>query len=571
MPIFFGGPTVGAAVGARGCAGAEQAATIVANATSGTRNGRRIPHTGYKSRWHGRCSAPALEEHHAVLTPRYSLLSFALVLGLFLSACSSGAPAAPAGQPTGEAPGPTPAQQTGTPAAAMNPAAQPAAAATGQAGQAASAQPGQAAAGGQAEQRSVQAGGDPGRPVADAPAAPIVARSRTTGRPITLEVWLTDWEQSTQQFFNDQLVPAFEAANPDTAVNVQYLDWRVFTEKLIAAHAGGVLPDIYQAGAEYVAPLATKGMALNIDKYIASWGQRDDFYDSAWSTVTYQGKTYGVPILSAPQTLMFRKHMLKEAGVSGGPTTWDDLEQVAMKATRRDGDKFVISGFNARPIWQQYMWFLFQNAGDVFTPDGKVVVNSPEAVEALDYFSRLFNQDKVASKSSIAAPTANVGAMAANLVAMQLGNQLTVRDFRQNNPAKKDDLVVGDPLEKKKQVTTNWTDWLAISQQSKHADAAWKFIQFIADRDNLLKYNETMYFIPPRKSLRTAGYMADPQLQQFVTIMEKYGRSINTNPAALEVYQTIMQNAVDDAVYEKKSAKQALDDAARNIQRAMRR
>jgi multiple sugar transport system substrate-binding protein len=490
-----------------------------------------------------------------VRKPRYSLLSFALLSGLFLSACSGGSSQpAPSSQATSVAPRPTPAQQTGTPAAAVNPAAQPV-------------PPG----GNQPEQRSVQAGGDPGGPVSDAPAAPIVARSRTTGRPITLEVWLTDWEQSTQQLFNDQLVPAFEAANPDIAVNVQYLDWRVFTEKLIAAHAGGVLPDIYQAGAEYVAPLATKGMALNIDDYIASWGQRDDFYDSAWSTVTYQGKTYGVPLLSAPQTLMVRKDMLEQAGVSGAPSTWDDLEQVAMKATRRDGDKFVISGFNARPIWQQYMWFLFQNGGDVFTPDGKVVVNSPEAIEALDYFSRLFNQDKVASKSSIAAPTANVGAMAANLVAMQLGNQLTVRDFRQNNPSAATNLVVADPVTRKQQVTTNWTDWLAISQQSRHADAAWKFIQFVADKDNLLKYNETMYFIPPRKSLRTTGYMADPQLQQFVTIMEKYGRSINTNPAALEVYQTIMQNGVDDAVYQKKSAKQALDDAARNIQRAMRR
>jgi multiple sugar transport system substrate-binding protein len=312
-------------------------------------------------------------------------------------------------------------------------------------------------------------------------------------------------------------------------------------------------------------------MALEVDKYVAAWGQKDDFYESAWNTVSYQGKTYGVPILSAPQTLMYRKDMLQGSGVDSSPTTWDDLEQVAMKATKRDGDKFLISGFNARPIWQQYMWFLFQNGGDVFTTDGQVVVNSPEAVESLDYFSRLFNQDKVASKSSIAAPTANVGAMAANLVAMQLGNQLTVRDFRQNNPSQATNLVVAEPISKKQQVTTNWTDWLAISKQSKHADAAWDFIQFVADKDNLLKYNETMYFIPPRKSLRTAGYMSDPQLQQFVTIMEKYGRSINTNPAALEVYQTIMQNAVDDAVYQKKSSKQALDDASRNIARAMRR
>jgi multiple sugar transport system substrate-binding protein len=146
-----------------------------------------------------------------------------------------------------------------------------------------------------------------------------------------------------------------------------------------------------------------------------------------------------------------------------------------------------------------------------------------------------------------------------------------VRDFRQNNPARAADLVVAEPTMKKSRVTTNWTDWLAIAKQSKNPDAAWKLVSFLSEKDNLLKYNETMYFIPPRKSLRTTGYMNDPQLQQFVTIMEQYGRTINTTPAALEVYQTIMKDAVDDAVYQKKSSKQALDDAARKIERALRR
>src|SRR2546430_14886518 len=136
-------------------------------------------------------------------------------------------------------------------------------------------------------------------------------------------------------------------------------------------------------------------------------------------------------------------------------------------------------------MWQQYMLSLLENGGHLSTADGQVVVNSPQAVEALDYFSRLFNQDKVASKSTIAAPTANIGAMAANLVAMQLGNQLTVRDFRQNNPAQASNLVVAEPTSRKQQVTTNWTDWLAIAKQTKQADAAWKFIAFGADKDNL--------------------------------------------------------------------------------------
>jgi multiple sugar transport system substrate-binding protein len=506
-------------------------------------------------------------------------LGLTLLVSLALAACASGGGApGPTGNSTSgaaqqqpaAAAKPTPGQSTGAPPPTANPATQPAqpAAGTGTQGQ----QGSQAAQGqGQQPGSSQAAAAGDASPANDAPAAPVVARSRTTGRPITLEVWLTDWEQSTQRLFNDELVPAFESANPDIAVNVQYLDWRVFTEKLIAAHAGGVLPDIYQAGAEYVAPLASKGMALDIDKYISAWGQKDDFYESAWGTVTYQGKTYGVPVVSAPQTLMYRQDMLTESGVTNPPKTWEELEQAAVKATKRDGDKFLVSGFNARPIWQQYVWFLFQNGGDVFSTDGKVLVNSPEAVEALEFFSELFNQEKVASKSSIAAPTANVGAMAANLVAMQLGNQLTVRDFRQNNPNKATELIVAEPISKKTQVTTNWTDWLAIARASKNQDAAWKFVAFVADKDNLLKYNETMYFIPPRKSLRTAGYMADPQLQQFVTIMERYGRTINTSPAALEVYQTIMKDAVDDAVYQKKSSKQALDDAARKIERALRR
>src|SRR5438067_1720181 len=66
-----------------------------------------------------------------------SLLSCALLLGLFLSACSggsgapaptaaSGAAATPASQAVPAAPRPTPDQPTGTPASTVNPAAQPA-------------------------------------------------------------------------------------------------------------------------------------------------------------------------------------------------------------------------------------------------------------------------------------------------------------------------------------------------------------------------------------------------------------------------------------------------------------
>ena len=60
-----------------------------------------------------------------------------------------------------------------------------------------------------------------------------------------------------------------------------------------------------------------------VEGKIVEWWKRG-FYKVAWdSGVTYQGKTYGIPILSAPQTLMYRKDMLQSAGPlkpKGGPS-----------------------------------------------------------------------------------------------------------------------------------------------------------------------------------------------------------------------------------------------------------
>ena len=112
------------------------------------------------------------------MQPHRNLLRVALLFSLLVSACSSGGaptPATTATSPPAAVAKPTPGQGTGAPPATANPATQPAQPASGQTAQ---------------QGGSSQASGDLGAN-SDAPAAPIVARSHTTGRPITLEVWLT--------------------------------------------------------------------------------------------------------------------------------------------------------------------------------------------------------------------------------------------------------------------------------------------------------------------------------------------------------------------------------------------
>src|SRR5205814_777457 len=129
-------------------------------------------------RWHSadasvirrRLLKPALEGHVVVVRRIRSSrvpVNFTMLLALVVSACSSGAPAAPSSGPG--APATPQAAEVGPTAAPL--------------GSTAATSTQSAANGAQAEQRSVQAGGDPGAPASQAPPAPIVARSKTTGRP----------------------------------------------------------------------------------------------------------------------------------------------------------------------------------------------------------------------------------------------------------------------------------------------------------------------------------------------------------------------------------------------------
>ena len=55
------------------------------------------------------------------------------------------------------------------------------------------------------------------------------------------------------------------------------------------------------------------------------WGQQADFYPASWNTCVYQGKVYGLPYLSAPRVLLYRKDLLAKAGFTRPPDTWEEL------------------------------------------------------------------------------------------------------------------------------------------------------------------------------------------------------------------------------------------------------
>ena len=96
-------------------------------------------------------------------------------------------------------------------------------------------------------------------------AAVLLCGCAARDHAVELELWITDFNQDTRALIDDDLVPRFEAAHPGVAVNTQYISWTHIDEKLTISFAGGVAPDIFQVGAEYVGGLAYRGMAAPLD------------------------------------------------------------------------------------------------------------------------------------------------------------------------------------------------------------------------------------------------------------------------------------------------------------------
>jgi multiple sugar transport system substrate-binding protein len=382
-----------------------------------------------------------------------------------------------------------------------------------------------------------------------------------------LEFWLADFNEQTRELIDKQLVPRFEAAHPDTKVNTQYISWAHLDEKLTISFAGGVAPDVFQVGAEYVGGLAYRGMAHPLDDYVARWGFKDDYFSASWSTCIYQGHIYGLPYLSAPRVLLYRKDLLKAAGFDRAPDNWEELARAAKRMTVREGPITKMAGMSLPVSWQIFVEFLWENGGQVLSEDGRRSrLNSPEAVEALQYYVDLYHKYRVCPTAGMPQIGGSIPVFASKKAAMEIMNQFGIYNVTKYAPELLPQVGVAPTPRRKQRVISVYTDWLAMSPQSRHKDLAWELMAFLMEPENLAAYNATLFFIPPRRSaVDAADFMKrNPQLQEFASLMERYGRSLPAIPEWFEI-RTGLQSAVSAAIYQTKTPEQALGDYSQEL------
>jgi len=382
--------------------------------------------------------------------------------------------------------------------------------------------------------------------------APVSARTE-------IEVWISDFNADARRFIDERVVPEFEAAYPHIKVNVLYVSWSEFYDKLYAAFAAGVAPDAFQGGSSFRG-VAGSGFGMPITKYTEAWEDKGDFFPVSWAAVHWKGEDYGIPTVTAPRTVIYRADFFNEMGIDPASLTmaWDEVRSVARKLTKGEpGGSGIRWGFRV-PIgdvafFQPLLW---QAGGDYVTPDGNTpLFNTPAGWAAAE-----FNYEFYMEQSAIG-PLPS-GGLAGGAFAMEYNSTKAASDALRANPRLSvDDVQVGPPmLGSARRASGIFTDSLFISSQTKHPDEVWEFLKWFAKPENITEYNRALSYIPPRRSAVASEYVQEnPYVRRAIELVIPHGV---VNPTSAAAANSAVASALRRMLSDRWTAQQALENAA---------
>ena len=360
-----------------------------------------------------------------------------------------------------------------------------------------------------------------------------------------------------------ELVTTYESENPGVTIKLARDNDSSYYDKLVTQITAGQGPDIVRLEPPKVSQYITSGWLAPLDDVVTD-ANKSDFFANTIEAASKDGHVYAVPQDVSTLALFYRTDMFESAGLSGPPSTWEEVVADA-KALTKDGN-YGIGLFGGWGAYEFYPW-LWQSGAEVLNDDGtEVVFDSADAVRALQLWvdlqaSAMPPGMATAGEDDVRGPFSN-----GNLAMFTSGPYMTsILDSE-----KLGDVWAVAPLPKDKVSASVLGGMdLAVLKNSKNQEAAQKFLSWLMQDTIQTKWATDLGFVPVKKSLYDSDAFADnASMKAFGEIIEN-SRSRPTIDRAADV-DSALGEAVQAALSGASTSKEALDAAAAKANAAMK-
>jgi multiple sugar transport system substrate-binding protein len=361
----------------------------------------------------------------------------------------------------------------------------------------------------------------------------------------------------------------FSSEHPQLQVELLTVPESELTAKLATAIAGGRPPDLAGlGGATRIAELIEHKRVVSLTRYRRDLA-RLDWYDALKRVVVRGDDIFALPTQAATLGLFYNADLYQRAGLDSNapPATWAELLTNARAIARPEQQRWGHAigtkpiTWTAEQIWIAYLW---QAGGEWLTPDGKqAAFNSAAGVEALEFWADLVQKHQVTPPKAVDNLIMGDDFAAGTVAHMTIYSIWVIRAEGMRFP------VRTAPLPRHRQpASVAAMVTVPIFSESRQRDAAWAYLDWLSQPDHLIYYLSGFGTTPPRKSVAesaawTAFAAQHPLLQPFVD-SQPQARLPYFGTGAQEIAIQVAQG-IEAAVFGQKSPRQALDDAARQV------
>jgi len=288
------------------------------------------------------------------------------------------------------------------------------------------------------------------------------------------------------------------------------------------------------------------------------------YSDDMLEAMTIDGKLWGFPYIGGAFVYGYRKDIFEKEGLTP-PKTWDELLVVAKKLTK---DGMYGFAFPAGPSYDTYGIFcsFLSGAGGELLEGDKVVVNSPEAVEALQVMVDLRNKYKVVPEGVNTYSLQQMGELlAAGRIASFVSTSWTYQFIINTDMWENFAMTLYPAKSGVQQTVYQDTSFYSVSPFSKNKAAAYLFLDF------LRSYEERkLELLVERNVIYNREVWKDPDINEesvpfYQTIKAAVDRAkIYVFPNSQKIVD-LLNVAVEKALSGSVTPKEALDEVQTKV------
>ncbi|HBF28103.1 ABC transporter substrate-binding protein [Rhizobium sp.] len=185
---------------------------------------------------------------------------------------------------------------------------------------------------------------------------------------------------------HEKYIKQWEDKNPGWKIAPEVVGWAQCQDKATTLAAAGTPVAMAYVGSRTLKEFAENDLIVPVPMTDA---EQKSYYPHIVDTVTFDGKQWGVPIAFSTKALYWNKDLFKQAGLDPEkpPKTW--AEEIAFAKQIKEKTGIAGYGLPAKTFdntMHQFMHWVYTNNGQVIDKDGKITMDSPEVLAALQAY-----------------------------------------------------------------------------------------------------------------------------------------------------------------------------------------